>query len=461
MFTLNKSLGVFLYLFSSLVLALPPYSGGDTTVNNDSVNAFSLPAKNLSLLRREGFFIGNAFFRNPWVSAPASTQARDGLGPLFNTNTCQSCHVKDGRGRPPLENETMISMLVRVSLDIASENHPQQVLENGLIADPVYGTQIQNRSIQGVPPEANVDIKWHYSDFEFQDGTVVSLRNPEVVFSGLNYGELHPHAVLSARVAPAMIGMGLLEAISEQTLKDIVSQQQESGSDVSGKLNQVWDRQENKLTIGRFGWKAAMPSVKQQVASAFAGDLGITSDLFPETTCTKSQKECLSSPSGGEPELTKEILDFVTFYSKSLAVPARRNMQDKIVKKGEKLFAELECNSCHIETLTTGLDSEFPEYSQQIIHPYTDLLLHDMGEGLADGMREFAATGSEWRTPPLWGIGLLQTVNEHTYLLHDGRARNVEEAILWHQGEALGSRDAYAKLPVNERQALLKFIDSL
>ncbi len=457
-----RYVGIFLYFYCSVALSEPPYSGGETTVFNTSVNAFSMPAKNLSLIRREGFFIGNAFFKNPWVTAPASTAARDGLGPLFNTNACQSCHVKDGRGRPPLDDENMISMLVRISIDVPhAKQYLQQLTENGLIAEPVYGGQIQNRAIRGVKPEAEVTLEWLESEFKFPDGAVVKLRKPEVVFSDLAYGELDENTVVSARVAPAMIGMGLLEAIPESTLKQFVTTQKQSKSGVSGKLNYVWDRRLQKKMPGRFGWKAAMPNVKQQVASAFSGDIGITSNLFPESSCTSKQVKCLSAPSGGEPELTNEILDFVTFYSKSLAVPARRNMDDASVQRGEEIFAEINCNSCHVETMLTGADKEFPEYSQQEIHPYTDLLLHDMGEGLADGMSEFEAQGTEWRTPPLWGIGLLQTVNEHTNLLHDGRARNIEEAILWHQGEALNSRNAYAKLSYEDRQKLLDFINSL
>ncbi|MDW3096444.1 MAG: di-heme oxidoredictase family protein [Gammaproteobacteria bacterium] len=421
-----------------------------------------MPAKNLSLLRREGFFIGNAFFKNPWVTAPASTSARDGLGPLFNTNACQSCHVKDGRGRPPNNDELMISMLVRVSVDVPyTDQNQQSLIKNGLIADPVYGSQIQNRAVEGVKPEAKVTLAWHESDFKFPDGEIVSLRRPEIILSNLAYGDLHENVIFSARVAPVMVGMGLLDAIPEETLENFVRAQKQSNAGVSGKLNQVWDRQLNKITAGRFGWKAAMPTVRQQVAAAFSGDIGITSHFFPESTCSNKQVHCLSKPSGGEPELEDEILDFVTFYSKSLAVPARRNLDSASVMQGERIFAELGCNHCHIDTVTTGIDKQFPEYSQQEIHPYTDLLLHDMGEGLADGMREFDASGSEWRTPPLWGIGLLQTVNEHTNLLHDGRARNVEEAILWHQGEGISSRDAYANLTYKKRKSLLDFVNSL
>jgi len=395
------------------------------------------------------------------VIAPSSTTARDGLGPLFNTNTCQSCHVKDGRGEPYVGNEPMVALLVRLSVNSHSSVDNSHFIKHGLIAEPTYGGQIQPRSIPGVPAEAKVTLQWSEVEFEFPDGTSVQLQKPQVILSQLAYGELHEEAVLSARTAPAMIGLGLLEAIPESTLKSTAESQRQKDNGVSGKLNMVWDQRQQKTVVGRFGWKAAMPNVKQQVAAAFSGDIGITSKIFPEPLCTKVQKECLSAPSGGNPELDDEFLDFVTFYSKTLAVPARRNINNQQVIMGEQYFRDIGCNQCHRESITTGIDKNFPELSMQEIHPYTDLLLHDMGEGLADHSREFLATATEWRTPPLWGIGLLETVNGHTKLLHDGRARNIEEAILWHQGEALSARDAYANLSYEKRQSLLKFINSL
>ena len=444
---------------SVAVWAQSPNLGGDTTVFVTDSKAFSKPANNLALTRRDRFFIGNAFFRNPWVSAPASTTARDGLGPLFNTNACQSCHIRDGRGRPPNNNERMTSMLVRVGLQHTGDTGSTKI--SGVVADPVYGFQIQNRAIQGVPPEASINIEWLPVKFKLNDGEVVTLRAPKVRFSDLNYGPLHEQAAISLRVAPAMIGLGLLEAVPNETLIEIAASQNSGDENISGRQNMVWDVELQATVPGRFGWKAGQPTVKQQVASAFVGDMGITSSLFPDQPCTSKQKKCVSAPSGGNPEVIDEFLDFVTFYSKTLAVPARRNINDEAVKQGETLFRQAGCNSCHIETLHTGVDAEFPELSKQKIHPYTDLLLHNMGDGLADKFGEFEAEGNEWRTPPLWGIGLLQTVNGHTNLLHDGRARNIEEAILWHGGEAEFSRDHYIDLSKSQRAQLLKFLNSL
>jgi len=443
------------------VLAEAPHSGGDTTVFLTNINAYSMPANNLSLSRRDNFFVGNAFFKNPWVSAPSSTSARDGLGPLYNTNGCQSCHIKDGRGRPPAENEEMTSMLIRIGLRTSANESNDEISKVGVIPDPVYGTQIQNRAVQGVKPEAKVDLMWEEKEFTLNDNETVFLRVPIIHLSNLGYGPLHEAVVFSPRTAPAMIGMGLLEAVPESTLLAIANTQNQEDDEVSGRINMVWNVQLQRTVPGRFGWKAGQPSVRQQVASAFVGDIGITSSLFTQQPCSKKQAKCLVAPSGGEPEVNDEILDFVTFYAKTLAVPARRNINDENNRQGEKIFREAGCNKCHVETFQTGTDKKFPELSDQEIHPYTDLLLHDMGEGLADHRGEFLATGTEWRTAPLWGIGLMQTVNGHTNLLHDGRALNVEEAILWHGGEADFSRQHYLSLSKMKRVQLLSFINSL
>jgi len=460
--SVNRCLIVFLCLYCTVAQSQSPYSGGATTVFDTSVSAYMKPAKNLSFYNKQSFFIGNAFFRNPWVVAPSSIRARDGLGPLFNTNTCESCHVKDGRGLPHAGNKALVAMLVRLSVNSEmSDELDTQLSRHGFITEPVYGNQIQPLSIPGVPAEAKVTLKWHQIIFKFPDGSSVQLRKPQIELSQLAYGELHEQVALSARTAPAMIGLGLLEAIPEATLNKLSEIQLQSNNGVTGTLNKVWDQRVHKTVPGRFGWKASMPNVKQQVASAFSADIGVTSSLFPETVCTEHQAKCLSAPSGGKPELDDEFLDFVTSYSKTLAVPARRNIRDKRVMFGEQYFREAGCNQCHVETLKTGKSKNFPELSFQEIHPYTDLLLHDMGEGLADQSREFLATGAEWRTAPLWGIGLMKTVNGHTNLLHDGRARNIEEAILWHQGEAKTARDNYANMPKEKRLMLVKFIESL
>jgi CxxC motif-containing protein (DUF1111 family) len=230
----------------------------------------------------------------------------------------------------------------------------------------------------------------------------------------------------------------------------------------------VWSREDNEVTLGRFGWKAGVPTIRQQSASAFAGDIGLSTPLVPKSAgdCTPAQSFCLNAPNGnskrdGGVEVGSKVFDHVVFYAQNLAVPPRRNAKDTTVVKGKALFYQLGCQSCHAPSFTTGAVEGQPHLSNQKIWPYTDLLLHDMGEGLADNRPEGMADGREWRTAPLWGLGLTQTVSGHTFFLHDGRARSIEEAILWHGGEAQASRDGYAALSKGEREALDRFVNSL
>ena len=268
--------------------------------------------------------------------------------------------------------------------------------------------------------------------------------------------------MVSLRIANAVHGLGLLEAVLEADIRANADPDDADGDGISGRLNMVWDKTEQKLVLGRFGWKANQPSLRQQTADAFNGDIGITSPVNPRQNNTEAQRERVSSaPSGGEPELPENLLKHVVTYLRTLAPPAQRDTNDAAVIQGGQLFATLNCAKCHQPTLRTGEFPDVPELAHHPIHPYTDLLLHDMGAGLADGRPDGEATGTEWRTPPLWGMGLQQAVNGHTTLLHDGRARNTEEAILWHGGEAAKSQQDFLKLSPDDRAALLAFLDSL
>ena len=437
-------------------------SGGKTSVKKNGQNAFSLPAANLPMSKRLDFSVGNSFFRNPWVQAPASTDARDGLGPLFNTNGCQSCHIKDGRGHTPKEGDTnAVSMLVRLSIPALTPEQKRRVILEGVIPEPMYGGQLQDFSLPGIDPEGQIKITYTAHPITLADGDVVTLRKPNLSITDLAYGEMADNVLLSARIAPPMIGLGLLESIPEQTILDFATQQKEENKGISGKANRVWNVNADALTLGRFGWKAGQPTLMQQNAAAFNGDLGLTSTMFPKDDCTKEQAICDKFPHGGVPEVSDKILDFVEFYSQHLAVPIRRNTKDPQVIKGQKLFKDIGCESCHKTNIKTAKIEERPALSNQIINPYTDMLLHDMGAGLADNRPEFLANGQEWRTAPLWGLGYIQEVNGHTEMLHDGRARNALEAILWHGGEAQQARDKVVQLSTQDRTALLAFLDSL
>ena len=451
-------------LCSSLTAELP-LTGGKTSTHLEGIAAFSQPAMNLSLTDKVDFSVGNSFFRNPWVIAPSSTTARDGLGPLFNTNSCQSCHINDGRGHPP-ENpkDNAISMLIRLSIKPESELEIATQKQYGPLPEPTYGTQLQDLSIPGVAPEGHIEVHWTSQEFTYPDGKAVRLKKPEFTIRNLAYGNFHKHLQSSARIAPQMIGLGLLEQIPEADILANADPFDTNNDGISGKANQVWDIKSSSSRLGRFGWKAGMPSLEQQNASAFSADIGINSALFPEDSCTAHQTRCLSQKNGNtdQPyELQPEILEAVTFYTQHIAVPVQRNAEDPQIQLGLQLFESTGCSSCHISSFTTPKLEGFAALSEQTFHPFTDLLLHDMGPELADNREEFLADGQEWRTPPLWGTGYHSEVSKQQALLHDGRAASVEEAILWHGGEAEQVKNRFTTLPEASRQAIIDFVNSL
>lgn len=443
-------------------------TGGETTVFATGRNAFSFPLANLPDDERTRFVIGNSFFRRNWVQAPASTTARDGLGPQFIARSCGGCHVQDGRGAPPDFSrglkEQPVGLLLRLSV-------PGSGAHGGVVPDPVYGDQFANFSVLGVQPEGQISLRYDSVHGKFADGTPYQLQKPRYGFDKLNYGAMAKDVMVSPRIAPQMAGVGLLEAIPEAEILRNASEQAASDSAVRGMVNVVWDAPSQQMRTGRFGWKANVASLAHQTAGAFLGDMGITSTLFAQEGCMPAQKDCLAAPRGAQgkaPEIDDKTLSDVVFYTTTLAPAARRNPQDAQVLQGQKLFAQAQCAVCHRPSYVTsqGPQERFPRLSSaalqgQTIWPYTDLLLHDMGQGLADGRPDFQASGQQWRTPPLWGIGLIPDVNGHNRLLHDGRARGAMEAILWHDGEAKASQQAVLKMNAQERAALVKFLESL
>ncbi|VVO15134.1 hypothetical protein PS689_03780 [Pseudomonas fluorescens] len=440
-------------------------SGGSATVKKSDQNAFSLPSANLSPVRRLDFSVGNSFFRSPWVIAPSTTTARDGLGPLFNTNACQNCHIKDGRGHPPEAGDTnAVSMLVRLSIP-DDPAFADLIQRNGVLPEPNYGGQLQDMANPGVTPEGKVRVEYDALTVKFRDGTAVELRQPTLRITQLGYGPMHPETHVSARIAPPMIGLGLLEAIPDEAVLANADPDDRNGDGISGRANWVWDDAQQKVVMGRFGWKAGQPNLNQQNVHAFSGDMGLTTSLRRFDDCTPAQTDCLAAPNGngpdGEPEVSDNILRLVEFYTRNLGVPARRNVDDPQVLTGKNLFFQAGCQQCHVPSFKTRADAAEPELANQEIRPYTDLLLHDMGDGLADNRTEFQATGREWRTPPLWGLGLTAAVNGHTQMLHDGRARNALEAILWHGGEAQAAQRQVLAFNAEQREALLAFLNSL
>ena len=447
--------------------------GAATSRKGGGGNAFSHPSHNLTFEQEMDFRVGNGFFRRLWVTAPASTRSADGLGPLFNARSCQRCHLKDGRGHPPRADwpdDNAVSMFLRLSVPARTADEKRRRADDraAVIPEPTYGGQLQDFALAGLDPEGRMQVRYEPLPVTLADGTVVELRKPSYRVTDLKHGPLDPEAMLSPRVAPPMIGLGLLEAIKQADITARADPADADGDGISGRPQWVWDLERDALALGRFGWKAGNPTVRQQSAGAFAGDIGISNPVAPWHwgDCTAAQTACRAAADGGSPEhagleASEKVLSLVAFYSRNLAVPKRRRVGDSRVLRGKRVFYRSGCVSCHTPKFVTRQDPARPEYSRQLIWPYTDLLLHDMGDGLADGRPEGRADGREWRTPPLWGIGLTGAVSGHTFFLHDGRARNLLEAILWHGGEAEAAKETVRLLSREDREALIAFLNSL
>lgn len=436
-------------------------AGDATSTHAPDINAFSHSTATLPFEKELDFKVGNGIFKKLWVTAPASTRSSDGLGPLYNARACQRCHLKDGRGHPPTANfpdDNAISLLIRLGIPTGSV---------AARPDPIYGGQLQDFTIAGVEIEGRPHVTWTEEPVTLADGTEVSLRRPDWSVVDLGYGPMDPGTKLSPRIAPPMIGLGLLEAVPAEQIAAHADPDDADGDGISGRVAEVIDAETEEPMIGRFGWKASQPTLRQQASAAFLGDMGLstTGRPFGAGDCTDAQKACRNAPDGGSEatglEVSETMLNLVVFYSRHLAVPARRNVTDPAVTRGGEVFAAAGCDGCHRPTLTTAADAEDPALAGHTIHPFTDLLLHDMGPDLADGLPEGGAGAQEWRTPPLWGIGLTETVNGHTNFLHDGRARSVLEAILWHGGEAQSARDHVVGLNAADRDALIAYVNSL
>lgn len=491
---LNKKFyySTFLAVSSSLILAscgdsdnsspantapkIEHLGGGDTTVNARGSDAFSHASRNMSNTSRiTGFNEGNHFFENPWVAFKQSTQARDGLGPYFNSDACQGCHINDGRGHADMTaaGDEFNSMLIRVSTSNASPTAQQ-----ANVGDASVGGQLQHKSVTNVNTEATQTVSYTPETITFNDGFEVELLTPIWSLTN-NIGTFDPSIVFSARVAPPMIGLGLLELIDEADINAKEDIDDADNDGISGKANKVYSLEFAETKLGRFGWKAGQPSLLEQTSGAFLGDMGLTSKFHTTENCT-TETDCLNSENGNgtnsnpiaDYEVTDSVLALVTFYSNHLAVPERRNAYSEQVQQGKALFIDAGCSACHTESYTTSSHEDQPELSNQIIFPYTDMLLHDMGPELADFdingnavsadvAVEFLATATEWRTPPLWGLGLTHTVDAKATFLHDGRARTIMEAVLWHGGEAQNAKENVLQFNANERAALLAFLNDL
>lgn len=421
-------------------------TGGAATVFDESAKAFTHAIDGLTGRDARVHTLGDVAFEQTFVAAPAPVNG--GLGPVFNNVSCISCHHNDGKGSPTL-GQLNSSMLFRISVPGQNEN-------GGPASVPGFGTQLQNRALLGSQAEATVSVSYEDFTIAFNDGERVQMRRP--VYSISNPYTAYTGTAFSPRMAPPVFGVGLLETISEATLLSFVDEGDADGDGISGKANYVYNPVAGKRQIGRLGFKSNTADVLHQTAAAYQQDMGVTSYLFPKENCFGQPQY---APLGDAPDLADSTVKAVAFYLRTLAVPARRDVADPTVLRGQEIFKQLNCSGCHKPVIRTGVNQLMPALSNQRIQPFTDLLLHDMGPDLADGFTDNLATGNEWRTMPLWGIGLFERTNGTAFYLHDGRARSLEEAILWHGGEAEKSKEAFRALPKAERMALLRFIKSL
>jgi CxxC motif-containing protein (DUF1111 family) len=357
----------------------------------------------------------------PPQASPLFDRLRGKLGPLYDVSACAGCHHLDGRGRPPEANQAIDSMVVLLAPP-----------------DPSYGTQLSHRAVPGVPVEADVRLSWESVSGHFDDGTPYTLRRPRLSTQP-GHGPLAAGTTVSVRVAPALVGLGLLEAVPEATILGLADPDDADHDGISGRANMVRDAS-GVQRLGRFGWKATQPTLRAQAAAAFANDMGLTSA-----------------------ELPGDLLDAVDAYLRGLAVPPRDNYLDPAALRGKALFEQARCNACHVPNLVTARSGR-AELRGQAFQAFTDLLLHDLGDGLADA-------GREWRTAPLWGAGYVanvlheardpgapaQTDGAPNYL-HDGRARSLLEAILWHGGEAAASQRAVLAMSAAQRSDLIAYV---
>ncbi|KPA23578.1 hypothetical protein shim_01870 [Shimia sp. SK013] len=428
-------------------------AGAATVSRRMDGQVFSRHAENLPENQRLDFELGRAMFEKLWVASPSSTRASDGLGPFYHARSCGSCHVNDGRGFAGTD-----GLLIRVSVPDG---------DGGTMPHPTYGGQLQHKALSGMQAEFQLGIRYDEGSVALAGGESADLRVPSYDLD-LRQGPLGDGAMISARVAPAMIGLGLLEAIPSETILALADPEDANNDGISGRANVVTSAEYGVPMLGRFGHKATLPTVSEQAAAAFSADLGLSTPLFPWHwgDCTEVQQDCRTAPHGGDPEregleVDSRAMGVVALYSRNLGVPARARVDDPEVLRGKELFHVSGCVGCHTPKHVTHRLDGGGTGSFQLIWPYTDLLLHDMGDGLADGRPDGLATGREWRTAPLWGLGLVAQAGGQQGYLHDGRARTVLEAVLWHGGEAGPAKEKVVAMPPEDRAALLAFLESL
>lgn len=432
------------------------------TTLTQSKEVFMKQIEGLNDVEQDQFILGKSFFTIPWIEAPSATTARDGLGPMFNANTCVHCHPNNALGSVyNRNNQISRNYLSRLSIPSSGSIEHQRMLKyNGFVEDPIYGAQISINAVQGVSYEAKQIIKYRHINISYADNETVVLKKPllgiENQLSDLQYGKMNQNVSITNRLAPALIGLGLIEQISDKQILKNEDIFDTNNDGISGKANIVYSIKNKDFRVGRYTRKGSAPSVIHQTAAAASNDMSLTNDFFPNENCTSFQVECLKAAKAEDVhgkktfDLPIQRLEAIAFYLSNLKIPKSIISE----KEGEILFEIIGCVKCHIPSFTTDKGYK--------IKPFTDFLLHDMGEGLSDGRVEFKATAQEWKTAPLWGIGkYIQATNKKPELLHDGRAKTIEEAILWHGGESETIKNNFMKLSKIQRESIIKYIKEL
>jgi CxxC motif-containing protein (DUF1111 family) len=443
---LNGTVGNINTTLDSYPLPTNAWLGGLTTLpyqySNEPEHRFKQTAGNISPTNGLPFMLGRRLHHTDFGTGahseagnPALTNQIGKLGPKFIARSCVECHINNGRALPAAVGTPLTKWVFKVGSDVTGTAHP------------TLGHVLQPSSSSG-PNEGDVTIaSYTTTSGQYGDAAPYSLQKPNYSFSGTT------PAFFSARIAPQLVGMGLLEAISENTVLALADPDDADADGISGRIQKMIDPETGDPRLGRFGSKGGKARVSHQIASALNTDMGVTTAVFPMLDGESS--------TNGAPEVSATDLDQMTRYVALLGIGAQRDLTNAQAIQGKQLFSTASCVKCHTPTLTTSQYHPMTELRNQTIHPYTDLLLHDMGPGLADNLGEGVATGSEWRTPPLWNIGLTAGVSGGEAYLHDGRARSLEEAILWHGGEAEASKEAFRNMSAAERAALIKFLKSL
>ena len=436
------------------IAKLKSLSADELTIFTSSNVAFDTPSALIEAnpQMNERFLRGDALYDQTRVANPTEFKGAGGLGPLYVGFSCGSCHTNAGRNKSTLITHGGSGNGFSSQLVFIKSRNGQYF--------PEYGRVLHDQATYGVKPEGRINVEYTENNYTFPDGEPYGLLTPKYWISDW-YASKIPDSelVMSVRTPCSHVGQGLISAVDHDEIKALAEKQYPEYN-ISGEINWVYER--NQRLMGTGGLKSQHADLTVELG--FSSDMGVTNHRFPNEV-GKDQSQ--TTEDFGIEISTEDMAD-VEFYLMSLGVPARRNVEDPQVLRGEENFRIAKCNLCHVETLHTSSDpiklmdgTRMPHLANKTFHPYSDFLVHDMGPELGDDYDQYNASGDEWRTAPLWGMGLLDNVSGHTRFLHDQRARNYEEAIMWHGGEGAYSRKMFANMSKDDRDALVAFLKSL